>query len=167
MVRFLKIRDVKSPIREYGNAGIDIFVPNFNSDFLNDLKEKNKNLNIDETGIVLNTNEDVLIPMGLKTLFEPNISLECNNKSGIATKRKLIVGACIIDSSYQGEIHAHIINIGKNTQKICFGDKIIQLVPKLIDTTDHITYDNIDESTFFNNVVTSRGSNGFGSTGVS
>jgi dUTPase len=41
-IKFLKIRDVKSPSRAYDyDAGIDFFVPTFDASFVKDLKEKN------------------------------------------------------------------------------------------------------------------------------
>ena len=41
-IKFLKVRDVKSPNRAFEyDAGIDFFVPKFTKDFVEDLKEKN------------------------------------------------------------------------------------------------------------------------------
>jgi dUTPase len=41
-IKFLKIRDVKSPSRAHDfDAGIDFFVPTFDASFVKDLKEKN------------------------------------------------------------------------------------------------------------------------------
>lgn len=41
-IKFLKVRKVKSPNRAYQfDAGIDFFVPEFNTEFIKDLKEKN------------------------------------------------------------------------------------------------------------------------------
>ena len=41
-ISFLKIRDVKSPLRaNQFDAGIDFFVPKFTKQFISDLKEKN------------------------------------------------------------------------------------------------------------------------------
>lgn len=41
-IKFLKIRDVKSPGRAYDfDAGIDFYVPKFDASFVKDLKEKN------------------------------------------------------------------------------------------------------------------------------
>lgn len=41
-IKFLKVRDVKSPFRAFQyDAGIDFFVPVFNKQFIADLKEKN------------------------------------------------------------------------------------------------------------------------------
>jgi len=42
VIKFLKIREVKSPSRAYPfDAGIDFFVPEFKKEFIKDLKEKN------------------------------------------------------------------------------------------------------------------------------
>lgn len=41
-IKFLKVRDVKSPSRAFEfDAGIDFYVPNFDKDFIKDLKDKN------------------------------------------------------------------------------------------------------------------------------
>ena len=45
IIKFLKIRDVKSPSRAYDfDAGIDFYVPTFDASFVKDLKEKNPTL---------------------------------------------------------------------------------------------------------------------------
>ena len=86
--------------------------------------------------------------------------LEIKNKSGIASKRGLIVGACVVDRGYTGEIFVNLHNITHRNQTLHEGDKIAQAVfvkvrtdIELIDS-DHI-YD--DE--------TSRGEGALGSTG--
>ena len=44
-MQFIKTRDVKDPVRNVGeNAGIDIYIPELNEDFINDLCAKNKSL---------------------------------------------------------------------------------------------------------------------------
>lgn len=166
MVKFLKIRDVKTPQRDLGNAGIDTFVPEFSEQYLADLKAKNPNIDISENGINLGPQESVNIPTGLKTSFSNNIALEAANKSGVATKKKLFVGASVVDASYQGEIHAHLVNVGNELQHINFGEKIVQWLPRLIDIEQHEVYENISEEEFYNGVKTSRGEGGFGSTGI-
>ena len=166
MVKFLKIRDVKTPQRDLGNAGIDTFVPEFSEAYLEALKAKNPDIDISEDGINLGPQESVLIPSGLKTSFANNIALEAANKSGVATKKKLFVGATVVDASYQGEIHIHLVNVGYELQHINFGEKIVQWLPRLIDTEEHEVYENISEEEFYNGVVTSRAAGGFGSTGI-
>ena len=167
MVRFLKIRDVKNPEREFGNGGIDVFVPWPSEEYINLLKEKNPDLTIDGVGLTVEPGQSALIPTGLKTRFSsPNIALEATNKSGIATKKKLIFGATLVDYSYTGEIHAHLINVGNETQRINYGDKIIQFVPRIIDIEQHEVVENESEEEFYKDFVTTRGSGAFGSTGA-
>jgi dUTPase len=45
---------------------------------------------------------DIVIPSGICSKFPANLALIANNKSGVATKKKLIFGASVIDTSYQG-----------------------------------------------------------------
>ena len=90
--------------------------------------------------------------------------LIANNKSGICTKKKLIFGASVIDCSYQGEWHFHLINTSDHSQEIEFGQKIIQFIPHIISTDDVVISD-LPEDEFFSE-KTKRGEGGFGSTGV-
>jgi hypothetical protein len=142
-IKFLKVRRVKSPVRanEY-DAGIDFFVPEFDRQFIKDLKEKNplifnKNKNLYEPGFVhtdapgaismsngdnkvtwdLSDNNDtlfkmddekgenyfilpphsrIMLPSGIKSrMAGPGRALIAANKSGVATKHGLVVGACV------------------------------------------------------------------------
>lgn len=166
MVEFLKIRKVKDPKRDLGNAGIDVFVPDYSDEYLEDLKAKNQDLDITDLRILVKPQESVLIPLGLKSKFGPGLALEAANKSGIATKKKLFVGASVVDSSYQGEIHAHFVNVGKEDQVIQYGDKIVQFVPRVIDYQAIGVMSGVSPGEFYNGEVTSRGEGGFGSTGT-
>ena len=147
-MKILKVKDVKTPERGTSqSAGIDLFIPN-------DITDR----------LVLKMGESVCIPAGIKVKVPKDHALIAMNKSGIAVKRSLIVGACVIDEDYQGEIHIDIKNVGKATQVLKPGDKIIQLlcVP--------VSYVSIDEaqseSELYGNEVTERGEGGFGSTGL-
>lgn len=166
MVKLLKIRDVKDPQRELGNAGIDTFVPNFSEQFMADLKAKNPTIDIREDGINVGPQESVNIPMGLKISIPTNIAFEAANKSGVATKKKLFVGATVVDASYQGEIHCHLVNVGLEVQHINYGEKIVQWLPRYIDDSQIQVYDGITSEEFYEGKTTSRGEGGFGSTGI-
>jgi dUTP pyrophosphatase len=50
------------------------------------------------------------------------------NRSSIAAKRGLMVGAHVIDSGYDGEVFINLHNVGNGPQLIRYGDKIAQLV---------------------------------------
>ena len=81
---------------------------------------------------------------------------------GWPQEKKLKVGACVIDEDYQGEIHLHVHNIGKEVVMIEPGMKLVQmiLIPVLYDSIEEVS--SIDE---LYEVETERGEGGFGSTG--
>ena len=147
-MKFSKVREVKVPTRGTSlSAGIDFFVP---SDY-NDGHPR---------GIL--PNQSVLIPSGIKVNVPSGYALIAFNKSGIATKKNLQVGACVVDEDYQGEIHIHLTNVGSEIVSIQKDDKIVQfiLIPVL-----YAGVTEVQESELFTE-TTERGSGGFGSTGV-
>ena len=101
-----------------------------------------------------------LISTGLKTEIPEGYMLEIKNKSGIATNRQLVVGACVVDPGYDGEIYVNLHNLGVSTQRIKPGDKIAQavLVPVVHCGIEEVTEDNLNNGS-------TRGEGGFGSTG--
>ena len=167
MVEFLKIRNVKSPEREKGNAGIDAFIPEYSKEFANLLREKNPGFDITEDYIIIQPSKAVLIPSGLKTKFKESVALIATNKSGQATKKRLQVGATCVDSNYRGEVHLHVYNTGSLPVKIYFGEKLVQFVPYLIDTDSIEVKEGITEEDFYGSELeTNRNEGGFGSTGT-
>jgi dUTPase len=96
-IKFLKTRDVKSPTRAHQNdAGIDFYVPEFTPEFVDLLKQKNPDINISDFSIILEPGQRILIPSGIYCQMEDkNRCLIAANKSGVATKMGLIVGACV------------------------------------------------------------------------
>jgi dUTP pyrophosphatase len=172
IIKFLKVRDVKSPNRanEY-DAGIDFYVPEFTESFIKDLKEKNPNINLriaeDSDGtpdILLEPHERILIPSGIHCqMSTPNRALIAANKSGVATKKGLIFGAQVVDYEYQGEIHISLINSGNETAIISGGMKAIQFLEMPIYTSFIDITENQQPNEFYMNVTT-RGAGGFGST---
>ena len=69
-----------------------------------------------------------IIPTGLRFGVPHGYMLEVKNRSSVAAKRSLIVGACVVDSGYDGEIFINLHNVGTSTQYVRPGDKIAQLV---------------------------------------
>lgn len=126
-----------------------------------------ENDEIKDLQIFLPPNGDVMIPSGIHTLFDkPNQALAALNKSGRATKDKLIRGAELIDADYQGEIHCHLFNAGRSFSLIKTGSKAIQFV--LYDINLDIP-EEIEKDDFYslhNERSEERGSGGFGSTGL-
>ena len=141
---YTKTRDVKSPIRAHNtDAGIDFFVPN------------------DFGEVILKPGDDVLINSGIKVAIPEGYVLIFKEKSGVATKKKLTVGASVVDSDYRGVVHFHLFNNGLDEQKIMSGEKIIQglVIPVSLCMTKEISIDEYDK------METERGSGGFGSSG--
>jgi|GEM_PF-4485531 len=182
MIRFLKMLDVPDPERnipdmEAPDAGIDFFCPNDTPEFREMAikkgvtfttltKEDNKQID----AIIILPHKSVCIPSGIECDISNDIALVATNKSGVATKKGLDVGACLIDPSYKkGMIHIHLTNTTDNTIYINFGEKIVQFVPYFVDYEIHTISDikNISEEEFYRYSQKScRGGNGFGSTGV-
>ena len=115
---------------------------------------------LEEEGLVISARESVLIPTGIKVNVPYGFMLEVKNKSGIAFKRQLLVGACVIDPGYAGEIYVNLHNVGLRTQYLQPGDKIAQavLVPII-----HCGIEEVLENQL--NTKTERGEGSFGSTG--
>lgn len=172
MIKFLVIGDGIAPKRAQGDAGFDFYVPKYSDALVDEINKKsnrkvyivNKDNN-EEVKIKLYPHEDVLIPTYVYSQFPSNIALVAKNKSGVATKQKLNVGACVVDSSYQGIIHVHVTNVSSEPQFIEFGKKIVQFVPFLIDDSKSEVFTDLKPEEFFNN-KSNRGAGGFGSTGL-
>lgn len=159
--------EVKSPVFNLEeNAGIDIFIPENTPEFKKAFEEKNKTSILKDDGsIFIPPNGDVLIPSGLYTEFPNDMALIVKDKSGIATQRKLKVGACVIDSSYQGISHIHLFNMSSDWAIVSCGMKITQMVPVKLALYDISVSEDLDSKEFFTK-ESSRGAGGFGSTGV-
>lgn len=105
--------------------------------------------------------QSVLLPTGIKMEVPSGYMLQIMNKSGIASKRSLVTGACVVDEGYTGEIFVNLHNIGNKTNFVESGEKIAQGVfvkiekPLLLQIEDDNIYGE----------VTARGSGALGSTG--
>ena len=57
--------------------------------------------------------QSVLLQTGIKMEVPRDCMLQIMNKSGVASKKHLITGACVVDEGYDGEIFVNLQNIGK------------------------------------------------------
>jgi len=143
-MKISKIRNVKLPTRANStDAGIDFFVPE------------------DQKIIRINPGESCLIASGIKVNVPKGFALVAFNKSGVAVKKSLHVGACVVDNGYQGEVHINLTNVGEHEQVINPGDKIVQFV--LLPLGNPFLQE-VPEADLYTEVST-RGEGGFGSTG--
>lgn len=109
----------------------------------------------------INPGQVINVPTGFRIAIPKGIVGMVCSRSGLASKQSI---AClnspgIIDSGYRGEIHATLINLGKDTVSFKKGDRIAQLllVNHIMDSTEFIQVEDLGE--------TERGEKGFGSTG--
>lgn len=128
----------------------------FKHDFKNPLPSSNPD------GIDLYPGESITIPTGISASIPHGFSLQFLNKSGVATKNDLIVGAELVDEDYKGIMHINLHNVGTATRTLKCGQKIVQGVM-------HMTY--WDSMTVCHedghiNETSGRGEGGFGSTGT-
>ena len=102
-LKFCKVRAVKSPVRAHPeDAGIDFFVPEDlkKDEFLTkcDVTKQYVRVNCDGDvvkEIVLAPGQSVLIPSGIHVKVPTGHALIYMNKSGVASKKHLHVGACV------------------------------------------------------------------------
>jgi len=185
-LRFTKIREVKAPLRAHPtDAGVDFFVP---TDLkANDIKNQGtqpprvdsfvtfKDSILINDGSVrlfirdgkitefsMGPHSSILLPLGVKVSFDNNHALIFFNKSGVAANKHLVVGSCVVDSEYQGELILNLNNISNRTVSFNAGDKIIQgiILPVICAEVDECE----NEASLYSK-ESNRGSGGFGSTG--
>ena len=173
LIQFLKTRKVKSPNKAHAtDAGIDFYVPEFLPQFIKDLGEKNKTqwmgkvkiLNLlEDNEFELPPQERVLIPSGIHCKMQNNRCLIAFNKSGVASKLGLIVGSCVVDEGYEGEIHISLINTSTESVKISAGMKAVQFIETPVYHSDIEITENKTLEEFYQS-RSDRGEQGFGST---
>lgn len=128
----------------------------FKHDFKNPMPSSNPD------GIDLYPGESITIPTGISASIPHGFCLQFLNKSGVATKNDLIVGAELVDEDYKGIMHINLHNVGNSTRTLKCGQKIVQGVM-------HMTYWDLLSVTVRDGHIdetSERGEGGFGSTGM-
>lgn len=135
----------------------------------NELASIPKYAHPDDSGLDLISVEELEIPSGESRLVHTGISIELPQgteaqirpRSGLALKHQITVlnTPGTVDEGYRGEIGVILINHGKNSFKVTKGMKIAQMV---ITPVIRVEVEEVDSLS-----KTSRGSGGFGSTGIS
>lgn len=162
-MKFAKVRNVKSPVRGTNKAaGIDFFVPDFGNG----------------KGFIVHPGSDVLIPSGIKMNIPEGYMLMAADKSGVVTSKWaciganrtpkaeafesiVILGAKIVDEDYQGEIHIHLVNVGRAKVHIKPGMKIAQFI---LVPVSYEGLEEVPEAKLFSQ-TSERGEGALGSTG--
>ena len=117
----------------------------------------------DAAGKWVSPGDSQLFSTGLKFGVPHGYMLEVKNRSGNAAKRHLLVGACVIDSGYEGEVFVNLHNVGKEPQFVEAGMKIAQIV---MTPVVHFRPLEVEESRIYSYPITisDRGTGALGST---
>mgnify|MGYP003149938892 FL=1 len=149
-LRVYKIREAaKLPIRAHAaDAGVDLF-------YCPDKKHA-----LYGTDYCVHPSESKIVPTGIKVEVPYGFMLEIKNKSSVAAKKQLLVGACVVDSGYDGEVFVNLHNVGAESRVIQPGQKIAQgvLIPVEPCVVVECGTDTLNENS-------TRGAGALGSTG--
>lgn len=110
--------------------------------------------------IVLQPGERTAVPTGLRMALPAGHEGQVRPRSGLAFRHGLTVTNApgTIDEDYRGEVKVLLVNLGQEPVTISRGMRVAQLVVAPVVQVAVETVADLDE--------TSRGSGGFGSTGV-
>ena len=112
-----------------------------------------------EAPVTIAPGKTVLIPTGLAMEIPVGFAGLIYARSGLSVKRGLApankVG--VIDADYRGEFMVALLNHGSESQTVCHGERIAQLVITPVFTPGFLEVEELSD--------TVRGEGGFGSTG--
>jgi len=118
-----------------------------------------------ETVLRIEPGESILAPTGCIFGIPHGYMMEIKNKSGVAYRRQLLVGACVVDSGYKGEVFVNLHNIGKETQFLEPGDKVAQAVVVPVVHARFVASETPDVYDWYPITISNRGDGALGSTG--
>ena len=113
-----------------------------------------------KTSIKIEPGGTKIIPTGISVSIPKNFEIQIRPRSGLAAKNQISVlnTPGTIDADYRGEIKVILINLSKETFVVENGARIAQMVVCPVIKAKLKEVDSLDN--------TSRGSGGFGSTGM-
>jgi dUTP pyrophosphatase len=119
-----------------------------------------------DAGLDLFALEETTIAVGDRALIKTGIAMEIPDgyvgliwdKSGLASKNGLKTMAGVVDSGYRGEVMVCLVNLSEQRYVFAAGDKIAQMIIQKKEFFEVEEAAELDQNT-------SRGEDGFGSTG--
>ena len=113
-----------------------------------------------KTPVEIEPGKTTIIPTGISVSIPKNFEIQIRPRSGLAAKNQITVlnTPGTIDADYRGEIKVILINLSKETFVVENGARIAQMVVCPVIKAKLKEVDSLDN--------TSRGSGGFGSTGM-
>lgn len=115
--------------------------------------------------IEIEPGENAMVPTGLKFGIPHGYMLQVMNRSSMAAKRNLMVGAHCIDSGYAGEVFIDLHNVGTDMQTIEAGDKIGQVV--MVPVVHFRAFEAEEDELYEDSIcISDRADGSLGSTGA-
>lgn len=116
---------------------------------------------VDRGTVTLAPGARALVPTGLRIEIPAGYEAQIRPRSGLALKHGITLpnSPGTIDSDYRGPLGVILMNAGGEVFAIAHGDRIAQIVIAPVVQADFTLAQDLDSS--------ERGSDGFGSTGVS
>ncbi|MEM1361007.1 MAG: dUTP diphosphatase [Pseudomonadota bacterium] len=113
-----------------------------------------------ELGLKLPPMGRALVPTGLRLAIPQGFEVQIRPRSGLALKQGLTIPNTpgTIDSDYRGPLGVIVLNSGEKIIDISHGDRIAQMIVAPVVQADFALSEGLDNTT--------RGTGGFGSTGV-
>ena len=95
--------------------------------------------------ITIQPGESALCQTGLKFGIPHGYMLQIMNRSSIAAKKGLVVGAHVVDAGYNGEVFINLHNIGNIAQTVTPGERIAQavLIPIVTPEVEEYEWDDL------------------------
>jgi len=157
IIEYVRVRQNARPPERANpsDAGLDLF---FNPEPQGILPSPNLDC------VAIEPGECAVLPTGYRFGVPHGYMLEIKNRSGVAAKRSLIVGACIVDSGYDGEVFVNLHNIGKEIQLIEPGTKIAQAIMVPIIPFRAVETATADLYEWYPITISDRGTGALGST---
>ena len=152
MIEYSRVRpNVRPPVRANpSDAGLDVFFCPADPKV---------------TAVKVAPSESAVLPTGLRFGVPHGYMLEVKNRSSVAAKKGLIVGACVVDSGYDGEVFVNLHNIGTEPQVVEAFAKIAQVVMIPVVPFRALESQGKDLYNWYPITISDRGDGALGSTG--
>lgn len=152
MIEYARVRDnTRPPVRSNpSDAGLDVF-------YCPD--------DVAVTALTIAPGESKIVPTGLRFGVPHGYMLQVMNRSGVAAKRSLVVGAHVVDSGYDGEVFVNLHNIGQEPQVVEAYTKIAQVVMIPVVPFRALESQGKDLYNWYPITISDRGDGALGSTG--
>ena len=116
-------------------------------------------------GLRIAPGESKVLPTGCKFAIPHGYMMEIKNRSSVAAKQQLLIGASVVDSGYDGEVFVNLHNVGPISQVLQPGDRIAQAVIVPVVHARFVASESPDIYEWYPITMSGRGDGSLGSTG--